>query len=316
MSCKQNHLALAISALLYAGIANTAFAQVAVPATTSSDAAPQETTNLGKVTVTGSHIKRAQISGVGPITVIDAEAIERSGAISVENLLQQLPASAGFAGSQTSAYWTAGGWGTTQVNLRGLGVNRTLVLLNGRRVVSGGNGANNSVDLNMIPVAMIERMEVLKDGASAIYGADAVAGVVNIITKKNFDGVEASVRYGQTFQQDGEEGAVDLVWGMTGDRGSIMAAINYSESGAVNMADRAPCGLGEVGGKLVCVGSPATIGGRARLADRRVVNFNQQPGGDGNFFETYSSAKHDYNSNPMLNAVNPNQRLSFSTLAK
>ena len=313
MSSKRNHLALAIGVLLYAGIANTSYAQTADSAPTSSDAAPQDATNLDKVTVTGSHIKRTQISGVGPVTVVDREAIERSGAISVETLLQVLPAAAGFAGNQTNAYWADNGYGTTQVNLRGLGINRTLVLLNGRRVVNGGTGANSSVDLNIIPIALIERVEVLKDGASAIYGADAVAGVVNIITKKNFDGVEASVRYGQTFQQDGEEGAVDLAWGMTGDRGSIMAAINYSESGTVNMADRAPCGLGESGGQLVCVGSSSTIGGRAVLANGRRVNFNQQLGGNGNFFETYSSAKHNFNYFPYLNAVNPIKRLSFST---
>ncbi len=322
MFCKRNHLALAIGALLYAGIAHTTLAQTtetttpapAAPAApAASGAASQNTTTMEAVKVTGSHIKRAQISGVGPVTVIDRESIERSGAISVETLLQRMPAAAGFAGNQTSAYWTSNGWGTTQVNLRGLGINRTLVLLNGRRVVNGGTGANSSVDLNNIPVALIERIEVLKDGASAIYGADAVAGVVNIITKKSFDGIEASVRYGQTFQQDGEEGAFDLSWGMAGERGSIMAAINYSESGAVNMADRAPCGLGESGGTLVCVGSSSTIGGRAILGDGRRVNFNQDPNGNGDFFETYSGAKHNYNSNPHLNAVNPIQRLSFST---
>ncbi len=313
MFCKRNHLALAIGALLSAGIANTAFAQAAAPATSSSDTASQDAKTLETVTVTGSHIKRAEISGVGPVTVIDRDAIQRSGAISVETLLQRLPAAAGFAGNQTNAYWADNGYGTTQVNLRGLGITRTLVLLNGRRMVNGGTGANSSVDLNIIPIALIERIEVLKDGASAIYGADAVAGVVNIITKKNFDGVEASVRYGQTFQQDGEEGAVDLAWGMTGDRGSIMAAINYSESGAVNMADRAPCGLGESGGQLVCVGSSSTTGGRAVLANGRRVNFNQTLGGDGNFFETYSGARHNFNYFPYLNAVNPIKRLSFST---
>ena len=313
MSYKRNHLALAIGTLLYAGIASTSFAQVAEPAATTPEGSSPGAKTLETVSVTGSHIKRAQISGVGPVTVVDKEAIERSGAISVETLLQRLPAAAGFAGNQTNAYWADNGYGTTQVNLRGLGISRTLVLLNGRRVVNGGTGANSSVDLNIIPIALIERVEVLKDGASAIYGADAVAGVVNIITKKNFDGIEASVRYGQTFQQDGEEGAVDLAWGMTGDRGSIMAAINYSESGAVNMADRAPCALGESGGQLVCVGSSSTIGGRAVLADGRRVNFNQQLGGNGNFYETYSGAKHNFNYFPYLNAVNPIKRLSFST---
>lgn len=312
MSCKHNHLALAICTLLYAGFAPVSNAQTTAPQDPAPAAVAQKATNLDTVTVTGSHIKRAQISGVGPVTVIDAEAIQRSGATSVETLLQRLPASAGFAGSQTNAYWADNGYGTTQVNLRGLGINRTLVLLNGRRVVNGGTGANSSVDLNVIPVALIDRIEVLKDGASAIYGADAVAGVVNIITKKNFDGVEASIRYGQTFKRDGEDGAVDLAWGMTGERGSIMGAINYSEGGAVNMASRAPCGLGEVGGQLVCVGSSSTIGGRAVLADGRRVNFNQDPNGNGDFFEKYSGAKHNFNGNPYLNAVNPIKRMSFS----
>lgn len=306
MSCKRNHLALAIGALLSAAVANTAFAQ------SNEDNSP-EATNLDTVTVTGSHIKRAAISGVGPVTVIDAEAIKESGAISVDTLLQRLPASAGFAGNQTNAYWADNGYGTAQVNLRGLGVNRTLVLLNGRRVVNGGTGANSSVDLNTIPVSVIERIEVLKDGASAIYGADAVAGVVNVITKQGLDGVEAAVRYGQTSQGDGEETAVDLAWGITGDQGSLMAAINYAEGDTVNMADRAPCGLGESNGQLVCVGSSSTIGGRAVLADGRRVNFNQDPNGNGDFFETYSPAKHNFNSNPYLNAVNPIKRLSFAT---
>src|SRR3546814_2684608 len=140
---------------------------------------------MDTVTVTGSHIKRAQISVVGPVTVIDRESIERPGAISVETLLQKLPANAGFAGNQTNAYWASNGYGTAQVNLRGLGIKRTLVLLNGRRLVAGGTGANSSPDLNMIPVSAIARIDVLKDGASAIYGADAVAGVVNIITNRS-----------------------------------------------------------------------------------------------------------------------------------
>lgn len=305
MSFKRNPLAAAVGMLLCAGFANSAQAQ----GTTVTD---DQAKTLDTVQVTGSHIKRLQISGVGPVTVVDAEAIERSGATSVETLLQRLPASAGFAGSQTNAYWAENGYGTTQVNLRGLGINRTLVLLNGRRVVNGGTGANSSVDLNIIPVALIERIEVLKDGASAIYGADAVAGVVNIITKKGYDGAEASVRYGQTFEGDGEESSFDLAWGTTSDRGSLMAGLSYSEGGTVNMASRAPCGLGEVDGRLECVGSSTTIGGRALLADGSRVNFNQDPNGDGDFYEPYSAAKHNYNGNPTLNAVNPIKRFSFS----
>ncbi len=307
MSTTRHPLASAISALLLVGLNSGANAQ-----TTPESPAPSEPTELGTITVTGSHIKRAAISGVGPVTVIDRETIERSGATSVETLLQRIPASAGFAGNQTNAYWAENGYGTTQVNLRGLGINRTLVLLNGRRVVNGGTGANSSVDLNIIPIAMVERIEVLKDGASAIYGADAVAGVVNLITKRNFEGVEASVRYGQTFEGDGEEKSADLTWGTTGEAGSLMAGISYSETGTVNMADRAACGLGERDGELVCFGSSSTIGGRAVLPDGTSINFNQDPNGDGDFYEPYSSARHNFNSNPYLNAVNPIKRVSFN----
>lgn len=307
MSYKRQDLALAISVLLYAGLSSSALAQ----SSGSSEAAKSNPATLETVKVTGSHIKRAQLSGVGPVTVIDAETIERSGATSVEMLLQRLPASAGAAGSQTSAYWTSNGWGTAQVNLRGLGISRTLVLINGRRVVNGGTGANSSVDLNVIPVGLIERIEILKDGASAIYGADAVAGVVNIITKTGVEGAQVGVRYGQAAKGDGEDYVVDLTWGTSSDRGSLMAAINYSENKAVNMADREPCGLGEVAGELVCVGSSSTIGGRARLANGTTVNFNQDPNGDGDAFHPYTAAD-NYNSNPFLNAVNPIKRLSFS----
>jgi iron complex outermembrane receptor protein len=301
MSNKYVPTATALGLLIFS---NGAYAQA-----TPDGAGPIE-----RVQITGSRInlKQAQLSGVGPVTVIDADTIQRSGAISVETLLQRLPSSAGTAGNQSSAYWTSNGYGTTQVNLRGLGTDRTLVLLNGRRVVSGGTGANSSVDLNMIPVAMIERVEILKDGASAIYGADAVAGVVNIITKKAFDGVEMSARYGKTERGDGSETAADLTWGTRGERGSLIGSLNYSESGAVNLASRAPCALFEEDGKLVCSGSSSTLGGRARLADGRRVNFNQHPNGNPRGFETYSAAKHAYNSNPFLNAVNPIKRIGMS----
>ncbi|ALN88830.1 tonB dependent receptor family protein [Lysobacter capsici] len=317
MFFKRDPLAAAVGLLLCVGFVPSSFAQDSGAQPAAEQAGEQTTgqaTTLDAVQVTGSHIKRLQLSGVGPVTVLDAEAIQRSGATSVDTLLQRLPASAGFAGSQSNAYWAENGYGTSQVNLRGLGINRTLVLLNGRRVVNGGTGANSSVDLNMIPVALIERIEVLKDGASAIYGADAVAGVVNIITKKKYDGAEVAVRFGQTFENDGDDAAFDLVWGTHSERGSLMAGLSYSEGGTVNMASRAPCGLGEVDGRLQCVGSSTTIGGRALLADGRRINFNQVPGGDGNFYEPYSAAKHNYNGNPTLNAVNPIKRISASML--
>ena len=225
--------------------------------------------DVEEVVVTGSRIKRVDISGVGPATVVNQEQIANTGITNVETLLQRLPASAGAAGGQTSAYWTGNGYGTAQVNLRGLGINRTLTLINGRRVVNGGTGANSAPDLNMIPTAIIGRMDILKDGASAIYGADAVAGVVNIITINGFEGLKVSGKYGVTDENDGEEYTLDLLWGMRGDRGGVTAALTYQKTEAVNLASRAPCALGESGGQLVCSYSGNTLGGRARLADGR-----------------------------------------------
>jgi len=272
--------------------------------------AADDAADVGEVVVTGSRIKRTDITGVGPATVVTEEAIARTGVANVETILQRLPASAGNAGGQTNAYWTGNGYGTAQVNLRGMGINRTLVLLNGRRVVYGGTGANSAVDLNTIPAAIIGRIDVLKDGASAIYGADAVAGVVNIITRNDFEGVQVTGKYGVTDEGDGEEFTGDLLWGLRGERGGFTAAVNYQKTKPVNMADREPCGLGEVGGQLVCVGSASTVGGRAVLPNGQQINFNQTPGGNGNFFEPYSAAKHNFNSNPFLNAVSAIERIS------
>ncbi len=295
--------------LVVAAGAFIAFSNVsAQPAPESAKAAPE------KLQVTGSRINlnREQIAGIGPVTVLDREEIERSGAVSVETLLQRLPASAGFGGSQTAAYWTARGWGTAQVNLRGLGINRTVVLLNGRRVVNGGTGANSSVDLNMIPVGLIERIEVLKDGASSIYGADAVAGVVNIITKTMLNGGDLVGRYGQTTRGDGDESSVDLTRGLQGDRGSMMTSISYANSGPVSMSSRVACDLGERSGQLVCVNNSSTLGGRARLADGTRINFSNVVGG-GSSFQPYSELRDNYNSTVSLNAVNPIKRLGLST---
>ncbi len=262
--------------------------------------------------LTGSHIRQANPLATGPITLIDQARIRRSGATSLEQLLQQLPVSAGYAGNQSNAYWGVNGHGSTHVNLRGLGINRTLVLLDGHRLANGGTGANAAVDLNAIPLAMVERIEIFRAGASAIYGADAVAGVVNIITRKADNRINSQVHYGQTSKGDGAEQSTQWDWGVRTDQGSLMLGLSYFHSDSINMASRAPCALGEVAGKLACVDSGNTIGGRARLANGTRINFNQIPGGDGNFYEPYSASKHNFNANPYINAVNPIERLSLS----
>lgn len=278
--------------------------------TVAADETAQSETS-GEVVVTGSRIRRQDLAGVGPATVVSAEQIENTGIVNMETVLQRLPANAGFAGNQTSAYWANNGYGTAQVNLRGLGIKRTLVLLNGRRLVAGGTGANSSPDLNMIPVVALARTDVLKDGASAIYGADAMAGVVNLVTRTDYEGFGVTARYGITDRGDGGDFTADLIWGTRNDRGGILAAVTYQKTDAVNMASRAPCSLAEnTPGSLSCTNSTSTIGGRAVLPNGQQINFNQVPGGNGNFFEPYNGAKHNNNVQHYLNAVSPIERVS------
>jgi len=267
---------------------------------------------LEEVVVTGSRIKGSELDSASPVTIIGAEAIFDSGISNVEDLLQEMTASAGPAGNSTNAYWTSNGYGTAQTNLRGLGINRTLVLLNGRRIVNGGTGANSSVDLNMIPSALIERIEVLKDGASAVYGADAVAGVVNIITKKNFNGAVLDVKYGATSKSDGENSAINFTFGGDYDKGNIVVNLSYVDTGLVLQSDRFPCPLTEEASGLECFGSSTTIGGRANLLDGTELQFDQISGGDGDFYEPYNGAVHGFNYFPYLNAVSPTQRINVS----
>jgi iron complex outermembrane receptor protein len=261
--------------------------------------------NVDEIIVTGSRIKRVDIEGVGPATVIGAPEIAKSGVVNVEALLQRMPAAAGYAGGSGNAYWAARGWGTATVNLRGLGINRTLVLLNGRRLVNGGTGANSAPDLNTIPSSIIGRIEVLKDGASAIYGTDAVAGVVNIITRTDIQGFEASTRYGVSDDGDGSDFTADLAYGLRDERGGLQFAASYQKTQPVNMFSRAGCQKSGATGTLICLGSGSIAGGRASLPTGQIIAFT-----GGNSFAPYSAALHGFQGNNYLNAVNPIERLT------
>jgi iron complex outermembrane recepter protein len=160
-------------AIAFGGVmATSAFAQTTPPAT------PQE---LQRVEVTGSSVKRIQAEGALPVQIITQEEIKRSGATSVTDLIQKIPAMQGFTVSAQSV--NGGGGGITTANLRGIGDNYTLVLINGRRAAPSTTGS--VINLNTLPLSAVERVEVLTDGASALYGSDAIAGVVNFIMKKN-----------------------------------------------------------------------------------------------------------------------------------
>lgn len=184
-----------------------------------------------RIEVTGSRIKRTDIEGANPVLVLDRQAIEATGLASVGDILQDLPA----AGSAINTTFNNGGNGTTTVDLRNLGSNRVLVLINGRRWNPGLGG---SVDLNNIPSAIIERIEVLKDGASSIYGSDAIAGVVNIFTRKDYEGAYGNVYFGENQEGDGRVELYDFGVGATGDKSSAFLALSYLQQGEIMSGDR------------------------------------------------------------------------------
>ncbi|WP_168453552.1 TonB-dependent receptor [Sphingopyxis microcysteis] len=188
----------------------------------------------GDIIVTGSRIGRKDADSVGPILTVTSEDITKSGTSSIGDLLQKLP-SAGVSLNSNGTQGTS--YGASSINLRYLGGgegsgNRVLVLVDGHRWVDGvgQRGFRDFVDLNTIPQGMIDGIEILKDGASAIYGADAIAGVVNIKTVQPFDGLRGSVRAGITSHGDGAELGGKLTVGKTWDRASVILSGSYFRS--------------------------------------------------------------------------------------
>ncbi len=183
---------------------------------------------LEEITVTGSRIKRADLDSASPVTVIDRDAILSTGITDVGNLIQRMPS---MSGSPIGTTTNNGGNGSVLVDLRGLGTDRTLTLVNGKRVVDGG-------DYQTIPAAMIERVEVLKDGASAVYGADAVAGVVNIITRTDFEGIEVDLQTADFFDMDsGAQQSVSIIGGKAWADGNFVFGAEYVDQEEAYQAD-------------------------------------------------------------------------------
>ncbi|WP_440055277.1 TonB-dependent receptor domain-containing protein [Pseudoalteromonas sp. T1lg65] len=195
-----------------------------------------EAKKLERVQVTGSRIKRVNLTSPTPVTVIGGVELENQGITNVNDLLAEMPqATVGLSPETTTNYIYASGLNTT--DLRGLGSERTLVLVNGRRFVPGTVG-DTAVDLNNIPTSMIERVEIATGGAAAVYGADAVAGVVNIITKKSFDGIEVDASTSRPQQSGGEENFFSITGGQELDKLSFIASLNYTESKAYSKLSR------------------------------------------------------------------------------
>ncbi|GAB0111587.1 TonB-dependent receptor plug domain-containing protein [Pseudoalteromonas distincta] len=223
---------------------------------------------IEKIQVTGSRIKRADMETASPVTIIGADDIAASGAVSVDSVLQKMTAT---GGAMTNPGINNGSGGNASIDLRGLGSPRTLVLVNGRRMINSGTGAASTVDLNTIPVSMIKHIEVLKDGASAVYGTDAVAGVVNIILKDNFEGLDLNVKSAITTEGDADETSFDITMGGNFGRGNVVIGLQYTDRGDASQADRSfsDCPLTEDGDGSApyCSGSSYTPNGHVWSGD-------------------------------------------------
>jgi iron complex outermembrane receptor protein len=224
-----------------------------VPSANSSSPSESEKDRLAEIVVTGSNIHGAG-PGVSQVIVLDRVDIERSGAGSTAEALALLPQN--FGGGPSSTNFLAPTPGTSLnlssgsgVDLRGLGPGATLTLINGMRVAPSGFGS--FVDVSNIPLTAIQRIEVLPDGASAIYGSDAVAGVVNIILRDDYDGAESRVRYGAVSDGSLHDVRASQTFGTTWDRGNALLSYEYQDSSALNAADRSFSGAAELPGEIV-----------------------------------------------------------------
>jgi outer membrane receptor protein involved in Fe transport len=192
------------------------------------------------IEVTGTRIRSPDAANDHPLTIVSREEVERYQATTVGDLLRMLPAvgDQGVNAAQTSATNGQAGNGNDFVELRNLGVPRTLVLVDGKRFVSSGNLDSEGVDLNNIPVAMVDHIEVLRDGASPIYGSDAVAGVVNIILKKNLEGLYLTGDLGGASAGDELTGHFGATYGWSFDKGNVTLGIDYLNRAPVHQVDR------------------------------------------------------------------------------
>ena len=221
------------------------FALAGVSATLAAPFAAAQTDDeatVEEVVVTGSRIGRgSDFESPSPITTVNRDYIENSGYLNLQQLLEKIPAAGVGTFSTRGNNQDSTANGAAAVSLRGLGADATLVLVNGRRVAisSFAEGVTtNFVDINSIPVSAIERIEILKDGASAVYGSDAVAGVVNIVLRTDYEGLEVTAGYGSTSESDNEETTFSAIWGTGGENGNVTMIFDYFKNETLFNTDR------------------------------------------------------------------------------
>ncbi|WP_426701019.1 TonB-dependent receptor domain-containing protein [Rhodanobacter sp. Col0626] len=310
MNHGMNHLSLAVRLALTAGIftaAGIAQAQTQTPPTDTSSSSDQNTPpsknkakTLQSVVVTGSLIRRVDVETASPVVTLDRATISNSGKPVLGDVLQQMPSISGNAtnpqnnsnGGGVASPLLEGGDGASRVSLRGLGINRTLVLVNGQRMANP--------DLNLIPPEMIERVDVLAEGASTVYGSDAIGGVVNFILRKDFQGAQVSLNDGISSHGDAQRHGFNLTAGATGDRFSIAGGLDYNKYDAV-LGRRRSFSKQQLylsSGSVVAAGSSSIPTGRiqlpAAIAGQYGCDINTSGTADVTLAQGNGSAQGDY----------------------
>ncbi|HEX7371089.1 MAG TPA: TonB-dependent receptor [Rhodanobacteraceae bacterium] len=306
MNHKMKRLSLAVRIGLTAGLAAAAgLAQAQQsPQQAQPDSSTQKTKpkTLQEVVVTGSLIKRVDLETASPVVKIDRQDIVNSGKPTLGDVVQQLPSIRGNAtnpqnntnGGGVASPLTEGGDGASRISLRGLGTGRTLVLIDGQRMLNA--------DVNLIPQAMVQRVDVLATGASTVYGSDAVGGVVNFILRKDYNGAEVSVSDGVSSHGDGQRRGLSIIMGHSTDKFSIAGGIDYNKYDAVPATRRnfSKEQLYLYGGVVTVAGSSSIPTGRMQIPPSLAGRFNCPPfnqvtlaSGDGTSLNDYRCRTQD-----------------------
>lgn len=335
----QNQRRRLLASTMIAGFAAIGMAAPAVAQSTQDEPA-----SVSEIVVTGSRIRQANLTTTSPVTQVTAEDVRESGVSRVEDLVTQLPQA--FAAQNSTV--SNGASGTATVSLRNLGATRTLVLIDGKRMAYG-SPLDAAADLNQIPAQLVERVEVLTGGASAVYGSDAIAGVVNFILKKDFEGLELTAQYGQYLHHNDYDGPGNLrsviegrgatnpsqfklpdddvqtgfsreitaIMGVSSPdgKGNITAYAGYRKNNKVlgRDYDYASCSLGgqnTAGDSFTCGGSGTSFPGRFQDADG---NFDNTLDANGNFVP-YVGARDAYNFGPLNYYQRPDERYNLGAI--
>ncbi|WP_286261785.1 TonB-dependent receptor plug domain-containing protein [Thalassotalea atypica] len=311
LNSKRNSLALSISVALLASQSMNAFAA--------------EEEEIERIEITGSHIKRTSMEGPSPVTSLSQEDISKTGVTDLISLFTKLPISGQgtFSTQANSSDDTANGG--SSVSLRGLGADSTLILVNGRRVSVSpfAKGIDTAfVDINNIPLSAIKRVDILKDGASATYGSDAVAGVINVVLRDDVEGVELTGKVGTT-EEGGEEQSVSLVFGNVTDKSSHTFIMEYYDREEVLYADRdysksanqqALTGRANATDFRSSSGIPGTIALRADPSNRLIDTFGNDVCSPEDSDPANNLCRYDYA--PHMTMIPDAERFSWNYMGK